>query len=348
MSELSTKIKPNFPQLEIINLLRGIAAFSVAWFHFTNGNSDFLDPGLIEFSGKYGYLGVEVFFVISGFIIPYSLDRSKFKVRYHWKTFLAKRLVRLHPAYLAAIILTISLWYLSSLHPSFRGSPPDLDFVNILLHIGYLNGIFNQPWISPVFWTLGIEFQYYLLILVIYPLFSSRSQALNICAYLLVFCFPLMFVHSSNLVFHWLNLFGFGIISFQLFSHKINILKYSILTVLMTIFSWIVLGWLNTLVGVLTSILIIFVKIPKVNLFSLLGDLSYSFYLIHVPIGGRVISLGSRITGGIAVKLSVLVSASTLSLIASYLMYKLIEKPTQSWSKSIRYQSNGGDESQQF
>ncbi|WP_081599255.1 acyltransferase family protein [Prochlorothrix hollandica] len=78
MKTTPVETKTKFSQLEVINFLRGIAALSVAWFHFTNGNVDFLDPGLLKFSGKYGYLGVEIFFVISGFIIPYSLWRSQF------------------------------------------------------------------------------------------------------------------------------------------------------------------------------------------------------------------------------------------------------------------------------
>jgi peptidoglycan/LPS O-acetylase OafA/YrhL len=64
--------KPN-KKLEIISLLRVLAALGVAWFHFTNGNVSFLDAGWLKNSGKYGWLGVEVFFVISGFVVPYSL-----------------------------------------------------------------------------------------------------------------------------------------------------------------------------------------------------------------------------------------------------------------------------------
>ena len=234
MKTTPVETKTKFSQLEVIDFLRGIAALSVAWFHFTNGNVDFLDPGLLKFSGKYGYLGVEIFFVISGFIIPYSLWRSQFNLRSHWKAFLAKRIIRLHPAYLASIILTIFLWYASTLHPSFQGQPPNLNLLNLLLHLGYLNGVFNQPWISPVFWTLGIEFQYYLLILLIWPFLSSRKNYQNYFCYSILFCVPLVFTSSSNLVFHWLNLFGFRIISFEYFSNKINFQFYCALTTIIS------------------------------------------------------------------------------------------------------------------
>lgn len=56
----------NIGRLQHLDALRGLAAFSVVWFHLTASGygqewSNF---------GKYGYLGVHVFFVISGFIIP--------------------------------------------------------------------------------------------------------------------------------------------------------------------------------------------------------------------------------------------------------------------------------------
>ena len=64
---------------ESAHALRGVAAFAVAWFHFTNGQPTFLpQDSLLKVSGAYGYLGVAVFFVISGFVIPYSLDGAKF------------------------------------------------------------------------------------------------------------------------------------------------------------------------------------------------------------------------------------------------------------------------------
>ena len=58
-------------RIGVINALRAFAAGFVAWGHFVAGQGKYL--GL---SGKYGYLGVHIFFVISGFVIPWSLYRS--------------------------------------------------------------------------------------------------------------------------------------------------------------------------------------------------------------------------------------------------------------------------------
>jgi peptidoglycan/LPS O-acetylase OafA/YrhL len=67
-------------RLPVLDMLRGIASFAVCWFHLTNGNVAFLPAGILKSSGAYGWLGVEVFFVISGFVIPYALERSRYGI----------------------------------------------------------------------------------------------------------------------------------------------------------------------------------------------------------------------------------------------------------------------------
>lgn len=56
---------------------------SVAWFHFTQAIR-LLAREFLKASGKYGWLGVDVFFVVSGFVIPYSLDEAKYGNRQCW------------------------------------------------------------------------------------------------------------------------------------------------------------------------------------------------------------------------------------------------------------------------
>jgi peptidoglycan/LPS O-acetylase OafA/YrhL len=197
--------KPN-KKLEIISLLRVLGALGVAWFHFTNGNVSFLDAGWLKNSGKYGWLGVEVFFVISGFVVPYSLWYGKFQFQQHWGKFFVRRILRLHPAYIVSILVSIGLWYISSLVPGFKGQPYKIDVVNLMLHIGYLNGIFNQPWINPVFWTLGIEIQYYLLAMLVYPCIYSFNSAIKYPCLLLMYLLPFLF-NQDNIIFHWLYIY---------------------------------------------------------------------------------------------------------------------------------------------
>ena len=91
-------------RLELLDYGRFLAAISVALFHYTfNGISNgkiasiTLIPNLVEFT-KYGYLGVHLFFMISGYVIFFSARKgapSKFAVN---------RAVRLYPAYWFAVL----------------------------------------------------------------------------------------------------------------------------------------------------------------------------------------------------------------------------------------------------
>ena len=50
-----------------IDILRGLAALAVAWYHFICGKEGFIGKGFVLSSGELGWLGYEVFFIISGF-----------------------------------------------------------------------------------------------------------------------------------------------------------------------------------------------------------------------------------------------------------------------------------------
>ncbi|HEX9544090.1 MAG TPA: acyltransferase [Pyrinomonadaceae bacterium] len=160
-------------RIETIDLLRGLAALAVCWFHLTNANT-IAARGILQASGKYGWFGVEIFFVISGFIIPYALHRGDYRLK-RFPTFLVKRITRLDPPYLVSILLVLLTSYLISLAPHYQGERFHLDIARILLHLGYLNVLVGYEWLNPVYWTLAIEFQYYLLIGLAFPLISSRS-----------------------------------------------------------------------------------------------------------------------------------------------------------------------------
>jgi len=154
--------------------LRGLSAVTVAFYHFTGG----LD-GWIKSSGARGYLGLTIFFVISGLVIPYAMWRGRYRGLADAPAFILKRLTRLEPPYFAAIAITLALGYLSARAPGFKGSPFHVTPLALLLHVGYLNAIFHQPWLSPVFWTLAVEFQFYLAMLLLCGGLSSEKRVLR-------------------------------------------------------------------------------------------------------------------------------------------------------------------------
>ena len=111
-------------RIEIIHYLRGVASLAVAWFHLTNQWKDG-----VQVSGSYGWLGVEAFFVISGFVIPYSISVNyKTYSTSAFVSFMSRRVLRIEVPYIVSMIVTMMLGYLSAMVPSFRGDIPHYTF----------------------------------------------------------------------------------------------------------------------------------------------------------------------------------------------------------------------------
>lgn len=335
---VNTRSPQSGQRISGIDLVRGIASFGVCWYHLTTANPDFLPEGLLKFSGKYGWLGVEAFFVISGFIIPYSLYRSNYKLR-NYANFIVKRITRLDPPYLVSIVICVLLIYLNVVVTG-KGDPR-LSWTGIALHLGYLNMFFNYPWLNAVYWSLAIELQYYVLMGLIFPLVIIRIRALRLLLFLVLgsLCFLLP---SPSFIFAYIFLFLMGITAFQ---YKIGLIKKSETLLLLAI--WFVcssktLGLPHTIAGGVSLYLITAVNLRNV-VFNFLGNISYSLYLLHAIIGGSVISIGIRfgLASNGAGQVAVLMIALAASLFSAYLLYVFVEKPAQIWSSSFIYSSDG-------
>ncbi len=154
-----------------IQYLRGLAALGVVLCHYGSDLKSY--PKLSKVFG-FGQTGVHVFFLISGFIIVYSLIRANYKPR-KFLTFLLKRSIRIDPSYIVTILLTIALFRILSFITTFKGET--LSFIpgQFLAHLFYIVPFTQYPFYNHVFWTLGVEFQFYLLIGTLY--FLSNNQA---------------------------------------------------------------------------------------------------------------------------------------------------------------------------
>ena len=91
-------------RLPVVDALRAVAATAVAVFHFTNGAPEFIGDWALARWCMIGAHGVDIFFVISGFVIPWAMAAGGF----HWGDagrFIAKRVIRLDPPFFATIVL---------------------------------------------------------------------------------------------------------------------------------------------------------------------------------------------------------------------------------------------------
>ena len=323
--------------IPVLDVLRGVAAVAVCLFHFTNGNPSFLpeaDP--VRRAGSFGFLGVEAFFVISGFIIPYSLSLRGYRLR-DAPGFLIRRLKRLDPPYFACILLVLALHRISAMVPGFRGPPLDLGWPQLLAHVGYLNAILNYDWLSPVFWTLALEFQFYLFVAIVFPLLVHPRGVVRAGTLLLVAVAGFAGSGNSALLPHWLPLFAIGVLTFEAYTGRLNRPVSLLLLAVASIATWVVIGPLHWGAGLATAVAIA-VSGPREMPRSLAplagaGALSYSLYLLHVPFGMRVINLATRLPSVPVYRYAAVLLALAVSLGAAYLFWRWIERPSQLWAQ---------------
>src|SRR3989344_379820 len=113
--------------IPILDSLRAIAALSVCFYHFVCGPIDFItNEGVLDFF-SFGKYGVQLFFVISGFVIPWSISSSNYEIKRYFH-FLLKRFLRLEPPYIFSIILVVILFSVRKFYtdvPDTRLFTPD-------------------------------------------------------------------------------------------------------------------------------------------------------------------------------------------------------------------------------
>ena len=334
----------------ILDPLRGAAAFAVMWFHLTGGGVPLWKGGTageawVRASGSWGWLGVDVFFVVSGFVLPYSMRRGGYTLR-DGPRFLWKRLLRLEPPYLVAVALSAGLLAVGQYMPGYAGEPFAADPKRLLLHFGYLNAVAGEEWYNPVFWTLAVEFQFYLLIAVLYPLTESPNRLVRAAA-------PaglagLAFLPVPNrYVLPYLALFALGTAASQYVTGLISRRVYYGLFAGTSAAAWFTLGVWPAALGALTAAAVVgsralpaggrAARLSAAGPLAWLGAVSYSLYLVHVPVGARVLNLGGRFADGLPGKLAALAAAAAASLLAAWAMHALVERPSRRWSSAVRY-----------
>lgn len=314
-------------RIKHIDALRGIAAILVTFFHLSGSSG--LSMNFASY-GKYGYLGVEIFFVISGFILPYSMHRMGYNIEDFW-LFILKRILRIYPAYLIAVLIGIVM-------PLLTGRAV-VSTSAILSHLFFTNSILGLDWISPVFWTLAIEFQFYILIGL---LFKYVSQSNNRSLILIVTVAILsLFLKNVSFIFHWFPFFSLGILIYnRKFTNMPQYIFWSLSALLLVMITY-VFGLPETAAASFAFLFIVFVRMENKTVLNKtllwLGAISYSLYLVHWEIGRTAVGLARHIpTLGTYELFKVLVGL-IISLIAAYLLYRFVEKPSIKYSGKIKY-----------
>ena len=335
-----SKIKREIP---ILDNLRGIAAWSVCLYHFICTTIGFINhDSFIYKVFSFGSYGVHLFFVISGLVIPWSLYHSSYQIKNFFKFFI-KRLARLEPPYIISVIIMLSIILVRKFSPAYNGNEVVISTKQLLLHVGYLIPFFKgTTWLNNVYWTLAIEFQYYILIGVLYFLFVSKLFYVRYLAYLLIIILPIILPYSGFLPF-WLPVFGIGISIFLYRSNFISITEFIIVSLLFAVDIFIFNQITACVVSLISEIAIVLAFSKTNKILAWLGKLSYSVYLMHAIVGAAVVNILSHYATNTFTKIGIAVIGIIVTFISSYLMYLFVENPSKKLSSKLAYRKQHAD-----
>ena len=147
-----------------IDLVRFFAALSVVFFHYTFRGYAADDMSIMPYEllapiSKYGYLGVPLFFMISGFVILMTASSGSLK------KFTISRIVRLYPAFLVCCTVTFVATLL--IGGAYYSASLSQYLINMTMFSGFVGVPSIVPSIDGVYWSLFVEIKFYALIALI-------------------------------------------------------------------------------------------------------------------------------------------------------------------------------------
>lgn len=334
MNQPSDKLK----RIDYIETLRALAACSVMLFHFIgfyNGEEHpIANQNIREFS-QFGALGVQLFYIISGFVITYALRKSSYHIRDYFR-YLLKRILRIHPTYIAVIGTMVLvawiqfrfLWYI----PFWQSKK------EVLANITFTVDLFSNQgihWMNPVFKTLAVEFQFYLFIGLLFP-FIDGNKLVRFSALMLWLGITPFFIGYES-VMNNAPYFVLGYFLMDLYSDSRDFIAKTgvIMTLLFLAFYF---PMQNLMLGAVAVVLIHFLR-PANRITNQIGNASYSLYLVHGIFGNTFLFYASRseVLGSYPV-LNIFL-ACLISIGGSFVFYYCFERPSMRWGKRIRYKA---------
>jgi peptidoglycan/LPS O-acetylase OafA/YrhL len=144
---------PSHARLTSLDVLRFIAAMSVVLYHYTYRRG--AEGAAAPLSGlqavtMHGYLGVDLFFIISGFVVLWSArDRAP-------RDFVRSRALRLFPEFWISVLLSAAVFSLFT-----NITVREMGLGMTLLNLTMIPQYFGAPYVDGVYWTLGVELKFY-------------------------------------------------------------------------------------------------------------------------------------------------------------------------------------------
>jgi peptidoglycan/LPS O-acetylase OafA/YrhL len=286
-----------------INVLRFVAALFVVLYHFSfvyyYRDLSYANTPILRYLFQYGYLGVDLFFIISGFVISLSIEN------HGPYDFVKSRLGRLYPIFwISAIVTSLFLFFGGSIIHS--GISVSKFFLNMTMIPTILFHMSDNNFLDGSYWTLAVEMKFYFIVLLF--LIFKQIKKLEIVSIVtsVVFIFLVLFENISvDGTLMWVPNFIAGIIFYNIYRHGFTNWRIFALCntfFVSTLFSLKRLPFLSdgygidfkptTVIAYMLIYYILFIlissnklKMPDNKIVNVLGLLTYPVYLLHQQIG---------------------------------------------------------------
>lgn len=332
-------------RIATLDLLRLLAALVVTAFHylFRGGLGDnYLGEGYpeIEHIAIYGYLGVNLFFLISGFVIAWSAEGRE------WQTFAVARFARLYPGFLACMIITwavLMIWP----HPVFPVSLKQF-FANLFIFSPAL----GQKFVDGVYWSIVMELIFYgwVAVMIAAGLFS-RCKLQLITIWLAISVVNEFFIQSYPLKLLFLTeyspLFASGVLVHHIASRgrspeALMLLAAAFLLACnylligqnyqqthygVSIPFWGLMAANVTIYSLLIGAVVLRDKVRPTPFIFMLGALTYPLYLLHQNAGYVAIDALRPHIG----KWPAALVTTVVMIMLAVLVWRVVERPSRRW-----------------
>ena len=318
------------PSRRVVELdaLRGLAALAVVAFHYTTFYGQqvgHVTP--LPFGFPAGNYGVHLFFLISGFVIFMTLERTRTAM-----DFVVSRFSRLFPGYWAAIAVTAAVVYAIGM-PGQR-----LPLRDLALNFTMVQQVLGAEHLDGSYWTLQVELFFYAQMLLWFVLGGLPRMRWIIVAWLLLAVaygesmqHHLHFSYTVRELFivRHIPFFAMGVVFYQLYRGSERPLLDVALIGLCLLAVAIALPPVFVVVGlVCCAIFGLFLagalRWLATPAFAFLGTLSYSIYLLHQAIGFALIHRLEE--AGVPSIVAVLLAAGAVMSLATLLAFA-VERP---------------------
>lgn len=328
--------------------LRGIAALAVFVFHVVGPPLAFYDfPGarLAETVTGYGKLGVQVFFVLSGFVIAHSLREAVVTPAFFLR-FVLRRSVRLDPTFWVVLLGTVtSLWVSNELDTS-RTLPypsPGVITANAL----YVQDLLGRPRILEVSWSLCIELQLYVVFVCALGVLNRTPRGWRLPAIGALVGASLYggFLAPLPVQVWFVSYFYLFLLGALVAWHGVGRLPVTAVLVALgaVLAVAVLLSWPAPAVGATTGAALLVAQRAgglaswlTAPIFQFLGRISYSFYLTHTIVASRLHGIARRMVDlQFANSLAFSGVILVFSIAAAWLVYRLVEAPSMGLARRI-------------